>query len=238
MTASFNNNNNNNNNNNSDHSKDATYLCLPLDNRDIKIYSLQGERLARLPRNNSRGLGHRRLVTSVATCHNLLFSASFDKLINCWSADSSSSSHASYAPLTTKTSSFSIAPHAAATSSSSSSSKVMVNKENSDQLTSSSSTNQQQQQQQQDSHQHTTVAKNSSPPPSSNTNGSRTLTYSASMHSALTTTTTSNSSYSNNPVSSGFQAPQQHSPLTHITNSSGSKASGNALSKLAERIKI
>jgi hypothetical protein len=62
-----------------------TFLCLPLDNRDIKIYNLQGERILRMPRNNR--VGHTRLVTSVASCSNLLLSASFDKVINCWSFD-------------------------------------------------------------------------------------------------------------------------------------------------------
>ena len=65
---------------------ETIYLCLPLDNRDIKVYNLQGERITRLPR-NSRGVGHRRLVTSVASYGNLLFSASFDKIINCWSLE-------------------------------------------------------------------------------------------------------------------------------------------------------
>jgi WD40 repeat protein len=88
--------------------RDSTYLCLPLDNRDIKVYNLQGERVARLPR-NSRGVGHRRLVTSVASYGNFLFSGSFDKLVNCWSLEPKSSSTGT---------------------ASSSSSKVLVNKEN------------------------------------------------------------------------------------------------------------
>lgn len=62
-----------------------TYLCLPLDNRDIKVYNLNGERITRLPRNNR--VGHRRLVTSLASHNNLLFSASFDKCVNSWSFD-------------------------------------------------------------------------------------------------------------------------------------------------------
>lgn len=70
-----------------------TLLCLPLDNRDIKIYNLQGERLLRLPRTNR--VGHRRLVTSLASYSNLLLSASFDKQINCWSLDSNPSSKSS-----------------------------------------------------------------------------------------------------------------------------------------------
>ena len=68
---------------------DDTYICLPLDNRDIKVYTLQGERVLRLPRTNR--IGHRRLVTSLASCGNLLVSASFDRQINCWSFDSSTS---------------------------------------------------------------------------------------------------------------------------------------------------
>lgn len=62
-----------------------TFLCLPLDNRDLKVYNLQGERILRMPRNNR--VGHTRLVTSVASCSNLILSASFDKMINCWSFD-------------------------------------------------------------------------------------------------------------------------------------------------------
>jgi WD40 repeat protein len=61
------------------------YLCLPLDNRDIKIYNLNGERTLRMPRTSK--VGHRRLVTSVACHENFIFSASFDKLVNCWSFD-------------------------------------------------------------------------------------------------------------------------------------------------------
>jgi len=62
-----------------------TFLGIPLDNRDIKIYNLNGERMMRLPRNNR--VGHRRLVTSLASHGNLLLSASFDKTVNCWSLD-------------------------------------------------------------------------------------------------------------------------------------------------------
>lgn len=65
--------------------QNETYLCLPLDNRDIKIYNLQGERVLRMPRTNR--IGHSRLVTSLASYNNLLLSASFDKFINCWSLD-------------------------------------------------------------------------------------------------------------------------------------------------------
>ncbi|CAF0788166.1 unnamed protein product [Brachionus calyciflorus] len=68
-----------------DSNSNETFLCLPLDNRDIKIYNLQGERIIRLNRNNR--VGHRRLVTSLASCNNLLFSASFDKCVNSWSFD-------------------------------------------------------------------------------------------------------------------------------------------------------
>jgi WD40 repeat protein len=62
-----------------------TFLAIPLDNRDIKIYNLAGERMMRLPRTNR--IGHRRLVTSVASHGNLLLSASFDKTVSCWSID-------------------------------------------------------------------------------------------------------------------------------------------------------
>lgn len=71
--------------NQTDQSTSETYLCLPLDNRDVKIYNLQGERITRLPRNNRSG--HQRLVTSLASFNNLLLSASFDRVINCWSVD-------------------------------------------------------------------------------------------------------------------------------------------------------
>lgn len=60
-------------------------LCLPLDNRDIKFYSLNGERLHRFPRTNR--IGHKRLVTSVASCDDYILSASFDKQVLCWSSD-------------------------------------------------------------------------------------------------------------------------------------------------------
>jgi hypothetical protein len=66
-------------------SVNETYLCLPMDNRDIKVYNLSGERVLRLPRTSS--IGHRRIVTSMTSYSNLLFSASFDKMINCWSFD-------------------------------------------------------------------------------------------------------------------------------------------------------
>lgn len=69
----------------------STYICAPLDNRDIKVYNLMGERVLRLPRNSRSLLGHRRLVTSVASHSNMLFSASFDKSVQCWSFDFSSS---------------------------------------------------------------------------------------------------------------------------------------------------
>lgn len=64
-----------------------TYICAPLDNRDIKIYNMNGERVLRFPRNSRNLIGHRRLVTSVASSGDLLFSASFDKCVNCWSFD-------------------------------------------------------------------------------------------------------------------------------------------------------
>lgn len=64
----------------------TVYLGLPLDNRDVKVYNLNGERMLRLARNDR--VGHRRLVTCLASYGNLLFSSSFDKLINCWSIDS------------------------------------------------------------------------------------------------------------------------------------------------------
>lgn len=70
---------------NTDSSNSETFLCLPLDNRDIKIYNLNGDRIARLPRTNR--VGHRRLVTSLASYGSLLLSASFDKTVNCWSLD-------------------------------------------------------------------------------------------------------------------------------------------------------
>lgn len=68
-----------------DTNSSETFLCLPLDNRDIKIYNMQGERILRLNRNNR--VGHRRLVTSLASCNGSLFSSSFDKCVNAWSFD-------------------------------------------------------------------------------------------------------------------------------------------------------
>ncbi|RNA20626.1 WD repeat-containing 37 [Brachionus plicatilis] len=68
-----------------DSASSETYLCLPLDNRDIKIYNMQGERILRLNRNDR--VGHRRLVTSLASCGTSLFSASFDKCVSAWSFD-------------------------------------------------------------------------------------------------------------------------------------------------------
>ncbi len=62
-----------------------TFICLPLDNRDVKVYNLQGERVLRMPRTNR--IGHQRLVTSLTCYKNLLISASFDKNVNIWSVD-------------------------------------------------------------------------------------------------------------------------------------------------------
>jgi hypothetical protein len=80
-------------------------LCLPLDNRDIKLYNMNGERLTRLPRNNR--LGHRRLVTSCASVQNYLLSSSFDKEVICWSLDFKQNSKANdfvYASITNQSS--------------------------------------------------------------------------------------------------------------------------------------
>lgn len=60
-------------------------LCLPLDNRDIKLYTLNGERVTRLQRTSR--LGHKRMVSSICSQNNLIFSASFDKQAICWSID-------------------------------------------------------------------------------------------------------------------------------------------------------
>lgn len=77
---------------NGEQSKESL-LCVPLDNRDVKIYNLQGDRVMRMPRDSRTG--HNRLVTSLTSYNNLLLSASFDKAINCWSIDNAQSKSSS-----------------------------------------------------------------------------------------------------------------------------------------------
>ncbi|KAJ8679140.1 hypothetical protein QAD02_014927 [Eretmocerus hayati] len=62
-------------------------VAIPYDNRQIRLFDLSGQRLARLPRTSRQG--HRRIVCSVAwaedansTCN--LFSCGFDRLILGW----------------------------------------------------------------------------------------------------------------------------------------------------------
>jgi WD40 repeat protein len=105
---------------------DQTFLCIPLDNRDIKIYNLAGERILRLPRSNR--LGHTRPVTSLASYGGLLFSASYDKLVNCWSFDYTPPKSTSSASSSSSGSSSSSAAATVANTNKSSS----LNKENSE----------------------------------------------------------------------------------------------------------
>lgn len=62
-------------------------VAIPHDNRQIRLFDLNGQRLARLPRTSRQG--HRRMVSSVAwamdsgTCN--LFSSGFDRLVLGWS---------------------------------------------------------------------------------------------------------------------------------------------------------
>ncbi|XP_031780116.1 WD repeat-containing protein 37 [Nasonia vitripennis] len=66
----------------------AGIVAIPHDNRQIRLFDLSGQRLARLPRTSRQG--HRRMVCSVAwaednssTCN--LFSCGFDRLVLGWS---------------------------------------------------------------------------------------------------------------------------------------------------------
>ncbi|KAK0182928.1 hypothetical protein PV327_001013 [Microctonus hyperodae] len=63
-------------------------VAIPHDNRQIRLFDLNGQRLARLPRTSRRG--HRRMVCSVAWaedsgCASNLFSCGFDRLVLGWS---------------------------------------------------------------------------------------------------------------------------------------------------------
>lgn len=198
---------------------ETTYLCLPMDNRDIKVYSLSGERVARFPRNSSRGVGHKRLVTSVTSCGNMVFSASFDKIVNCWSLDY------------TRSKSFSL-------TTSHSKALLNINKENNttnndptiNNATSSSPP---------PNTTHKSASIGSSGGGNGNNNNQLAMSSSSSIvQSAGTASTT--------PVNGSTTITQQQqllqqSPLNHITNSgsfNNNNKGMNPLSKLAERIKI
>ncbi|XP_034940901.1 WD repeat-containing protein 37 isoform X2 [Chelonus insularis] len=63
-------------------------VAIPHDNRQIRLFDLSGQRLARLPRTSRRG--HRRMVCSVAWAEEAgspcnLFSCGFDRLVIGWS---------------------------------------------------------------------------------------------------------------------------------------------------------
>ncbi|XP_023940397.1 WD repeat-containing protein 37 [Bicyclus anynana] len=63
-------------------------IAIPHDNRQVRIFDLQGQRLARLPRSSRQG--HRRMVTSVAWVEDMssginFFSCGFDRRILGWS---------------------------------------------------------------------------------------------------------------------------------------------------------
>ncbi|XP_043192688.1 WD repeat-containing protein 37-like isoform X2 [Amphibalanus amphitrite] len=66
----------------------ANVIAVPFDNRHIRLYDMNGQRLARLPRSNR--LGHRRMVCSVAWSDDLssgrpnLFSSGFDNTAIGW----------------------------------------------------------------------------------------------------------------------------------------------------------
>lgn len=62
-------------------------VAIPHDNRQIRLFDLSGQRLARLPRTSRQG--HRRMVSSVAWAEDSgvcnLFSSGFDRLVLGWS---------------------------------------------------------------------------------------------------------------------------------------------------------
>ncbi|KAJ8723945.1 hypothetical protein PYW07_007925 [Mythimna separata] len=63
-------------------------IAIPHDNRQVRLFDLQGQRLARLPRSSRQG--HRRMVTSVAWADDIssninFFSCGFDRRILGWS---------------------------------------------------------------------------------------------------------------------------------------------------------
>ncbi|XP_011500960.1 PREDICTED: WD repeat-containing protein 37 isoform X2 [Ceratosolen solmsi marchali] len=63
-------------------------VAIPYDNRQIRLFDLSGQRLARLPRTSRQG--HRRMVCSVAWTEDInnscnLFSCGFDRLVLGWS---------------------------------------------------------------------------------------------------------------------------------------------------------
>ncbi|CAF4768188.1 WD repeat-containing protein 37 [Pieris napi] len=63
-------------------------IAIPHDNRQVRLFDLQGQRLARLPRSSRQG--HRRMVTSVAWSEDMssginFFSCGFDRRILGWS---------------------------------------------------------------------------------------------------------------------------------------------------------
>ncbi|XP_017885735.1 WD repeat-containing protein 37 isoform X3 [Ceratina calcarata] len=62
-------------------------VAIPHDNRQIRLFDLNGQRLARLPRTSRQG--HRRMVSSVAWAEDSgvcnLFSCGFDRLVLGWS---------------------------------------------------------------------------------------------------------------------------------------------------------
>lgn len=67
---------------------DTGIIAIPHDNRQIRLFDLSGQRLARLPRTSRQG--HRRMVASVAWAngHNTitnLYSCGFDRRVLGWS---------------------------------------------------------------------------------------------------------------------------------------------------------
>ncbi|EDV20581.1 uncharacterized protein TRIADDRAFT_60998 [Trichoplax adhaerens] len=65
-------------------------IAIPHDNRHIRLYDLNGNRIARLPRSN--GQGHKRMVCCTAWCEDdnapcNLFSAGFDRKVIGWNID-------------------------------------------------------------------------------------------------------------------------------------------------------
>lgn len=61
-------------------------IAIPHDNRHIRLFDLNGQRLARLPRTSRQG--HRRMVSSVAWHEDMplnLFSSGFDRRVIGWS---------------------------------------------------------------------------------------------------------------------------------------------------------
>jgi len=67
-------------------SQQHNIIAIPHDNRNVRLYDLNGSRLGRLPRSSRRG--HRRMVCAAAWAddnpHCNLFTCGFDKQLLAW----------------------------------------------------------------------------------------------------------------------------------------------------------